>query len=194
MQISFQTLKEFSEYVPNCIICRKTMDISIDSILGPVPGLHKRWASARESVHLKMSINEGILQSKHKSYKLHINPEDNIIVEGIEFATRFNSESTYVKKTCPTCHFKIHSVCPSRTIKKEKRFPALSLLREELHFTMRGGKDLHINKGYSINSNNDDLANIQLNRKYLPPVPLNFNKFTSFEQLINRINTIILFH
>ena len=136
-----------------------------------------------------------ILHSNHKTYKLNIDNITNVILEGQDLLDKFTTEATYVRKKCPTCHLKIEATCSGNLIKKEKRFPALTLRREELHFTMRGGKDLSVQKYYATSTFfEDSQAHISLNHKDLPSVPFDFNKFNSFEQLVRRINTIVLFH
>ncbi len=190
----FQTIQELVNYVPNCLICKKEMQVSLSTYLSSNDP--KRRVNSRESVSLRFELENCILHSKHKSYQLKIDTITNVILEGQDLADRFTTESTYIKKKCPTCHLKIETICSNGTIKKEKRFPDLTLRHEELHFTMRGGKDLSVSKYYSTNTSpeGDSQAQIMLNHKYLPPVPFDFNKFNSFEQLVNRINTIVLFH
>jgi len=197
---TFNSLQEFIDYVPNCLICNKELIVSLSSTLHSVEGKHKRWASGREALNVRFEKKEGLLHSKHKSYKISIKLDDNSILEGGEVMSRITSDSTFVRKNCPTCHLKIATVCSGSDLKKGKRFSDLTLRSEELHFTMKGGKDLSVEKQYPAYGNppwdtvDGDTANIRLNHKFLPPVPFDFNKFNSFEQLIRRIQTIVLFH
>lgn len=193
---TFNTLQEYVDYVPTCLICKKEMRVSLTGTMQatPVSG-QKRWASSRKSLDIKFDIKEGVLVSKHKTHKLSMKLDDNSLVEGEDIVARLTSKLTFVKKSCQTCHVKIQANCSNPQFKKEKRFPALTLHSEELHFTMRGGKDLNVTKYYGSNdsSETEKSASIQINYKYLPPVPFDFNKFNSFEQLTRRISTIVLF-
>ncbi len=193
--ISFQTLTDLNNYVPTCVICHKTMNISCDIIIASPT--KKKWASGRDKQHVRFAIEYNTLRSLHKSTVLTLNMGTNEFLEGADIISRLTSEFVFVKKTCPTCDFKIETSCESRIIKKEKRIPALTLVNEELHFTMRGGKDLRIIKNYKWYPDMADnhLAEIHLNSKKLPSiVPIDFNKFSGFEHLNKRLATIITFH
>jgi hypothetical protein len=191
----FDTIQQFREYVPSCIICGKDMQVSFDCTLENVPQRQQRYSSGKENIHIQFKIREDKLFSDHKSYKMCIDPASNLILDGDDIANRIFSERTFVKKSCTTCHFKIQTECESKIIRKEKRVPHLTLISEELHFTLRGARDLRIIKDYRYPPNQDEgLAHISLNKRPLPFIPVDFNKFTGFEQLLKRIDTIILFH
>lgn len=187
---SFLNFQALLDYIPNCIICTKPMQMQMSGTLG-----HKANAHTRERYSMHLALKDGLLFSKHKSHKLVINPVDNSVVEGVDLAARIISEYTSVKKMCQTCHFKIETFCSGSKVKKEKNFPILTLQTEELHFTMKGGKDVHVTKYYPGNGGGQEYtARIMLNGKYLPPVPFEFDKFNSFQALNKRINTIVVFH
>lgn len=195
--ITFKTLQEFINYVPQCLICKKHLQLSFTGYLTSVKDKRPRWAGGREALTLKFENRDGVLYSKHKSHVLHIDVATNVVLMGHDLVDRFDTGNFYFNKNCPTCHLKISTTWSAPQLKKEKRFPELTLASEELHFTMKGGKDLSVKKYYSVfaaEPDNENSAQLCLNHKYLPPVPFDFNKFNSFEQLVKRINTIVLFH
>lgn len=190
MITAFLTLQALLEYIPNCIVCTKPMNLQMSGTLAYQSGSHNR-----ERYSMTLALKDNLLVSKHKSHKLIINPIDNTVIESVDLAGRIISEYTSVKKMCPTCHFKIETFYSGNKAKKEKTFPALMLQNEELHFIMKGGKDVRVTKYYSGNNNDREAtARIQLNGKYLPPMPFDFDKFNSFQALNKRINTIVVFH
>jgi hypothetical protein len=98
-----------------------------------------------------------------------------------------------IKKDCTTCHFKICTSCTKASARNGNNFPQLTLSSEEAHYTLKGGKDIQINK-YYFSAQNDQVANIRLNNRYLPPMPWDFSKFQDLEHMNKRLSTIILFH
>lgn len=191
---SFLNLQEAVDYVPTCLICGKNMRMTIDtSIVTEIKGKTRSVSSQRTYPRIEMQMVDGKLQSKHKQFDICINPITNEITVGAKDTQNFIWESTFFRKTCPTCHCKISMNCPRGAKSKEIPFPTLTLGREELHFTMKGGKSIRIDK-YHRNDDDNKNASIRFDEKYLPPLPFDFGKFNNFEQLINRIQTLILFH
>lgn len=144
-----------------------------------------------ETIRLKMHLKDGILRSKHKKHSISIELATNLIIDGQDIVNRLRANYTHVNKICPTCHFKIQAVYKEGSIKKENCFPPLTLHNEELHYTMKGGKSVDIQKHYGLNTNS---ATIRLENKYLPPVPWDFDKFKDLAHLNKRLATIKLFH
>lgn len=191
---TFQTLAELNSYIPECLICRKPMRISIDGMLSSVASNKPRWNHGRETVHLKMELKEGVLRSKHKNHSVSIEIATNAIIDGQDMINRLTPGATYVRKMCPTCHFKIHTEYDKVADKKENCFPALTIQSEELHYTLKGGKDLQITKYYNTGNLRGEAATIRMDNKFLPPVPLDFDKFKDLAQLNKRLDMIKIFH
>jgi len=195
MQTIFNTISELNAYVPNCLICSKPMQFIVDGYLKKTAANKSRWDSGNEHVKFLMKLEDGIMHSKHKSLSIAIDINNNLIIDGQDTINRMLTGASYLRKTCPTCHFKIHTVYSSGNIKKEKNFPALTLQIEELHYTMKGGKDVRITKSYNtFEPEKETLALIRLCGKTLPAVPFNFNKLKDLHNLNTRIATIKLFH
>jgi hypothetical protein len=186
----FKLLKELLDYIPNCILCHKPLRIVIEGRLSMVLPSKPRWGSGNEVVSLKLFPKDGILSSKHKNHSVAIELETNNIIDGQDLVNRMTPSQTYVKKNCPTCHFKIQTSYIKGDIKKENCFPVLTMYSEELHYTRKGGKDVFINKYHQADGSK---VSIRLDGKYLPPVPLDFDKFIDLAHLNKRIDTIRLF-
>lgn len=208
----FKTLEEFINYIPKCVICSKSMQLYIDGRLSSVSGNKPRWNSGRMRLRVKLDLEESILISRHKQYKIGINPTTNQVVEGLEFVNRLNEDMIFANKSCPTCDFKVTAAYlrnpdPKATANQWQKFnsdfgqvhekdcfPPLALREEQVHYTLKGGIDVKIMKNYSWPDPTNVQANILLNHKYLPPAPFDFNKFQDMEHLNKRIATIKLFH
>lgn len=192
---TFKTLNEVIDYIPNCLICQKGMTLSIDGVLSSQAGHHPRWSRGLESVKLKMGLVDGFLRSNHKNDNISICVSDNKIIDGWEIVNRLMPGTTYVRKMCLTCHFKIHTYHIGGAVKKENCFPPLTMHSEELHYTMKGGKDVRVTKYYHADGSlTGEYATIKLDNKFLPPVPLDFDKFKDLVHLNKRLATIKLFH
>lgn len=192
---TFPTLNDLNNYIPNCVICSKPMRFVLEGMISPIAPSKPRWGSGNERLRLKLELKEGVLRSKHKNHNVGVELATNQIVEGQGLIDRLVINGTQVHKLCPTCHFKINTRYETGNVKKTNCFPALTLQSEELHYTLKGGKDVNISKYYAADPNaKESAASIRLNGKYLPPVPLDFNKLSDLEHLNKRLATIILFH
>ena len=188
----FQTLNELINYIPNCLLCNKPMNITISGVLAPVLSLKPRWGSGRENITLKMTLKEGVLRSKHKNHSVAINPEINFIIDGQDLINRFYQEYMYVIKNCTTCHFKITTQHHKDHAKKENVLSPLTLYTEEIRYTLKGGKNVEIYKYYFTGiEDRDKIANISLDGKYLSQsVPWDFSKFIYMLPFYFEINRI----
>ena len=200
---TFNTLRELDSYIPNCIICRKSMGLTIDGLLSSLSAAKPRWSSGNERMQVKLHLKDGIWSGKHKSQAVVIDIVTNKVLQGEELVNRLMPQSTHVRKLCPTCHFKIHTVYSNSITsltqglnnKKDSLFPPLTIHSEELHYTMKGGKDVRITKYYNLNGVlSGEAATIRLDNKFLPPVPLDFDKMRDLAHLNKRLATIKLFH
>lgn len=198
--LTFPTLNDLNDYIPNCVICGKTMGYNLSGILSPVLPNKARWGGGTESVRFKLEVKGTQLRTTFhekakKTYSLVIDLATNGIIDGQDIINRLVPGNAHMNKFCPTCHFKINTGWDNNSSKKKDCFPALTLQSEELHYTLKGGRDVEINKYYR-NGDPDKgrTATIRLNRKYLPPIPFDFNKFSDLQHLNKRLDTIILFH
>jgi hypothetical protein len=176
------------------------MGFNLNGILAPVLPSKPRWGMGSETIRLKLEVKGGQLRTTYherakKTYSLIVDLATNGIIDGQDIINRLLPGNGHVNKFCPTCHLKINTGWDLGTSKKKDCFPALTLQSEELHYTLKGGKDVEINKYYRSNDpDHGKTATIRLSHKYLPPIPFDFNKFSDLEQLNKRLNTIILFH
>jgi hypothetical protein len=190
--ITFQTLSELYAYVPACLICAKDLDVSIDGTFSPVATNKPRFNRGGERIHFKVSLEDGIVTAKSATNDIiRLDANSNKIIEGTNIVNRMLVNQTQVNKKCATCHLKINTHYSSGNIKKEVYFPPLTLRSEELHYTLRGGKRVRIEKYYYEHTST---IQFQLDGKYLPPVPFEFNKIKDITHLNKRIATIVLFH
>jgi hypothetical protein len=191
---TFQTLNEFRNYIPNCLICEKEMPLVIE---GHYVDKIKSSRS-RNYTKFKFIVKSGILQSKHKEHSIKINPESNEMIEGVEIIEQITAHSMYVKRGCPTCDFKIIAWNYFGTFfngiveKKKGYFPKILLQSESLNFTIKGGKSISIKREYGVGNSS---TSILLDNKYLPNgVPFEFDKIRDFAHLSTRLATIKTFH
>lgn len=182
---TFKNIKALCDYIPNCIICSKELHYQIKGMLSAK--LHDYRNG--KYVSIKLSRQDNILKSKHKSYAVAIDIESNDIIDGVDIIQRIRSGT--LEKTCTTCHFKIET---SFIEPIKNKFSATSLTKEDIHYTLKGGKDISIHKWYNNGSSSAWSSTITINNKSLPTVTLELDKFSNLEHLNKRISTIILFH
>jgi len=201
MKRFFKTIQDLIDYIPNCIICRKEMIISIEGVILPLLPSKNQYAK-KENVQMILFLKDGIVRTKKRNLSLAIKAEDNFIIDGQDIVSRLMINWTYVKKICSTCNFKINTVIDYKegVIKKQNYFPPLIIDHEVLQYTFKGGKKVHITKYYNdyyynnrVLPSRSEAVTIRLNDKSLPPVPLDLDKFKNLDQLNKRLSTIILF-
>lgn len=183
----FETPETLFNYIPQCILCGKTMPLLIEGSLTAF-NAKRSWGS-EERVRVSMDHENGIIQSKHKKYPITIEIHSGKIINGLDIFDRLRSDYTRYIKSCPTCDFKIEFSFSQRPSKEN--FPYLVLKHEKLHYTLRGGREIEITKSYYDDKN---LASIRIGKKFLPPMPgLDFNKFKNITHLNQRLSTLIVF-
>lgn len=189
----FKSLQELIDYVPNCIICGKEMEIHVDGQL--VPSLPAKQWYGREPVHLSLQLKEGKLRSKkHKKYTLIIDPTDNHIVDGQDFVNRLMVNWITVYKKCWTCRFRINTGYNKGHIKKQEKFPYLTLSSEEISYFRRHGKSVGIHQTYYDDSALLGIRSyITVGGKPVKSLYVDFNKFKDLDQLNKRLATILTF-
>lgn len=156
--------------------------------------IKKKGGYVRDNILLQMELIGDQLISKHNMHKLAFNIKTNKVTDGRDTVSSIYGDLIFFKKSCSTCDLKIDCTASAKQIRKEKKLPALTLYREHLHCVLKGNKDLSITKFWNDYNDEDDMSDIYLNHKALPTVPFDFQKFTTMEQLRNRINTLVLFH
>jgi hypothetical protein len=189
----FKTLEELENYIPNCIICGKHLQLFISGRLNAVSPAKPRWGSGQEQIRLPMVLKEGVFRSKHKNHSVSVEYSSNHIIDGQDIVNRLRFVEA--EKNCPTCHFKILAKAKDGQGHKENCLPPLTISHEELHYTMKGGKPIRITKYYGTGDTlRGESATIRIDNKFLPPVPWDFDKFKDLAHLNKRIATIKMFH
>ena len=189
----FETLQELINYIPTCVICGKDMKLSIAGYVSAIAPSKPKWGGGTERIYLKMELKDGILHCKHKSFNVAIETATNHLIDGGELINRLMLNTINVKKCCPTCVFKSMCTYQEGNTKKTNCFPHLILRTEELNYTMRGGKRCMIMKHHNVTDKNEPHCYISINNISLQPVPLDFTKLTSLEQINKKVKTITVF-
>lgn len=121
----FPTLSDVNNYVPNCLVCSKPMRFNLDGMLSSVASNKPRWGGGHDPLRLKLEMKDGILCSSHKNHIVQIEIIENKILEWHDLINRLSPGNVYMKKMCPTCHFKINTSYGRGNLKKRKLFPSL---------------------------------------------------------------------
>jgi len=193
----FKTPQEFAEYLPNCLICGKELNFSINGTITPLNVVQSRYAHGNEHIKLRMNLKDGLLQATHKRHNVYVELATGKVVEGQDLFDRFYMDSVIVMKTCGTCDFKLETWTAQNLGKGQ--FPIVSLRNERLHYTLKGGKDVEIVKRYHPNVRPEIQKNtsvsIKIANKYIPEIlfDFEFSKFKNLAHLNQRLGTILLF-
>ena len=183
------SLKEISEYIPNCLICGKQIPIIIDGLLKNKKGLH-----SFDRVNIRTEIKNNIVISMNKNYPLSINLDTAEILEGKELVNILMSRWLYIKKHCKTCHFIITMMYNSGNLKNVNNFPKYELYSEELAYTMPGGKRAYIHKRYfEKDSLLATYTQLYIDNKPILSCQFDFSKFENLKQINKRVLTIRTF-
>lgn len=192
----FQNLQELLDFIPNCIICGKQLEIQI---IGTVPnsGINANkfkingWHTI--DVCLRMKLIDGQLQSKNKNYPLIIDLATNNILIGVEIIDKMmyrHHNSVIVNKKCYTCQFKIRTMYTAgiAPLKTKNQFPVLDFKELEIIYTMNN------NRLVSIYSNNfNESMFVRVNGRTIESFKLDFSKIKNLKQLNNKIKTVMVF-
>ena len=174
---SFATFSDLLGYVPNCLICEKPLSLMI---VGHQANLHK-------NLKLPLGNKDGMLYSLNRQYTLIIDPQTN------EILNDFNNilTSVMIEKKCHTCHLKVIT----QSSKSNRKFGPCSLHREELSFTMPGGKKVDITKHYYPDSINGAVCRttIMYNHRYSVDLPFDFNQIKDLSHLRKRLGMLVTF-
>jgi len=189
----FKTLQELIDYVPNCIVCGKVMDIYLRGSIKVAPILpFTLWTLSNITLQLRMKDN--IFVGNNKQNSVAINPIDNDIILGAEFINHLAINWLLVYKKCRTCRCKVTTKFTGPTIKNWKKFPPLTLTGEELCFTRKREKPTVILQNYYENSSSLGVqTHIVINCKPVNSLYLDLNKFKNLDHLNERLSTILTF-
>ncbi len=189
----FSNLQELIDYVPNCIVCGKVMDIYLKGSIKVAPILpFILWTLNSITFQLKMKDN--LLVGRNKKNSIAINPIDNDIIAGEEFINHLASNWITVYKKCRTCRCEVIAKITGSIIKNLKKFPALTLTGEEICFTRKNEKSVRILQNYYEDSSSLGVKTyIRINNKDVNPFYLDFNKFKNLKHLNERLSTILTF-
>lgn len=177
----FDTIKQFIDYIPHCIICRKDMQHNMM--------LHCATEQSSRVIGktiIPVAVVDDYLVSKKPKYNIKFDIFSNEI-QGEEKVINFIRKID-ITKYCNTCDLKILSWDVNL---HRKVLAPIRIQQESLHYTLKGGRKLQIFKSY--NSDRISLT-IYLNNRRLPDLPFDFDKFVDLDQLNKRINTLLLFH
>jgi hypothetical protein len=186
---TFNTFQELMDYVPNCIICGKQLELFLRGKLRGDP------IDKQLNFHLK--IKNGNIIGKNKNYSFTINPIDNQIIDGQEVVSNLlGNWFMFVSKKCSTCHCIIntqHCVnIKNYMISNYKKLPPLTLKNEEIFYTRKREKATSIYQRY-----NDNGVLIQsiisINYKKINIPYINLNHFKTLDHLNERLSTILTF-
>lgn len=193
---TFECLQELLDYIPNCIICQKVMELRIE---GSVPARSNPDYYLREKVYLKMFLFEEKLHSKRcKDYSFTIDPKNNQLFSGKDLLNRMISSSSFQSiaaiKKCHTCHFKISTTYSNGTVTaKLHQFPVMQLYTEELSYTMKREKQVRIYKTYNDTYHlTGEKATVVVNHRHLE-FNLDLSKIQDLDHLNNKIKTVMVF-
>jgi len=187
--LNFNSLAEFHEYIPQCLICGKDMYYAL-SLYGKSP--QQRTYSL---LKYNLEIRDNLAQSKAKKQKqiapITIDISSNEIIDGVDLF--HNSHNGSLHKICCTCHCKIFT--SFQKPEKKGLFPKLILTSEELKYMRKGGKSFELKNWYNAYGNNTVSCTLKFDGKNLTsPVPIELYKFKDLDHVNKRIGTIITFH
>lgn len=199
--IEFRNLQRLMDYIPNCVVCKKEMVLSIEGRLERVKNNKKpkRWNSGGTWVILRTRtknelIHDDLLHFRSTKHLISVEPTRNKIINGLDVAQRLTFFN--VSKMCRTCDFKIHAKAES--CGNSTHLPTLRLETESLNFTMKGGKKVRMYRAYRRidpypHEPAEITTQIYVENHLLPPLPLEFSKIKDINHLTRKIKTAIVF-
>jgi hypothetical protein len=169
------------------------MELHLDGQVSP--SLPAKQYYGRESVHLILQLKDGVLRSKkHRKYSVSINPSDSHIIDGQDLINHMMVNWISMYKKCWTCQFRVLTQYNKGHVKKHEKFPYLTLVSEELSYTLRRGKPVAIHQTYYDDTSLLGIRTwITVNRKPAKSMYVDFNKFKDLDQLNKRLATILTF-
>lgn len=174
---TFNSLKEFLNFMPSCIICGKVPEIFMTGHTY-VPK-YKRWG-------FWFTQEDDALVSKNKNYPVSIDIETNKVLGEKKILDQLTNNE--ITKSCKTCHFKIKTMNSSNLTLSN-----IPLDSVEIKYTLPGGKSANIR--ITNWTSGAPSTVIKISGKSLPHnLLLDVHKISNLEQLNRRIQTLITFH
>jgi len=193
----FKTLQDLLDYVPNCLICGKILQLSIEGHWGNSSIFDKTEFRA-----IQTSYKENLLYSKHKIYSFCLDPKNNEIISGKTFFKILSDRYISVYKKCHTCYCILKCSLADKQYKIHNFFSDLILDNEEIRYTMRNKKEISIYKNHgamyyysnpSVAGNNKMSITLNGKRMHYPNEYIDFSKIKNLSDLNKKISTIMVF-
>jgi len=194
----FSNFQELMDYVPNCIICGKVMEIHLKGYIRAESLVTSKWWY-QDTYHFRLKLKDESLTGKCKNRIIAINPIDNTIILGQDTVSQLLANWITVSKKCYTCRCEItakyHGVnLKNYTVTNFKNFPPLTLQNEEIYYTRKREKSVGINQVYNDDSSLLGVStSIIVGYKPTKSLYIDFNRFKNLKQLNERISTILTF-
>jgi hypothetical protein len=190
---TFKTFQELIDYVPNCIICGKLMEIHLDGRVKQESLVVNIWKTI-DPIHFHLKMKDGFIVGNNKKISFTITSSNNVIINGQEHIDNLMVNWITVYKTCRTCRFNIITKWTGDIVKNIKNFPPLTLTNEEIYFTRNKEKIVSINQSYYDDSTLLGIrTSIVINNKSVKPLYIDFNHFKNLDQLNARLSNILVF-
>lgn len=183
----FNTLLDFKNYIPNCIICGKPLNLYINCVNYP------QNTHDPSTLYLQMIYENNIFRPKKSNHNLIIDGYSNQILDGVGLLDQTQRGGGFVRKTCRTCYFHIYTrmIYDCSNMERILYFPALQSTSETMGFTLKGAKSISI-----YNSFGSDFTSsfISINDKRIKsPIFIDFSKINDLKQLNKKIKMILTF-
>lgn len=173
--ITFSKIKDFIEYIPNCIICQKPM------VLGAEITSVKR----KTLTCVKTKIIDDIMVSKKPEFEFVININTNQIVN----MTADIFLSHYIKY-CATCKFTVEAYAEKLSNKIDKIAAPTVLSFENLCYTTKKNKHVKLAKYYyNINSCSQHIV---VDKKIISIPIIDLSQIKNLKHLDKRIATLMV--
>jgi hypothetical protein len=197
--LKFNSIQELLNYVPSCLVCGKNMEAHIYGHLSTT------WSSRIDDrVFLRFEMKDGLLCSRrHNKHSIILDPSTNLVLEGTDTVSKLMTSWINFYTTCWTCNFKISTEYKPGNARRKDIFPALTLTSEELSYTLKRQRGVHIQQTYyednrnypgeSTSKSHNSRTWITVNNKVVKPMYVDFNKFKDVDQLNKRLFTIMTF-
>lgn len=189
----FSSFKELMDYVPNCIICGKLLQIHLKGSIRVIKTNvgNENWTL--EKIHFHLKMKDELLVGNYKKHSIAINPIDNKIVLGLGIIQHLLISWTWVSKKCSTCRCEVTSKFIGNN-KDFDKFPPLTLTNEELSFTRKREKAISIAQNYYADPPPSGVRTfILINNKPIKPLYIDFNQFKNLDHLNKRLSTMLVF-
>ncbi len=184
----FNTLKEFIDHVPNCLICGKQLNINIEGI---IPDFIKSIKIDKmdenvlnKFVNFKTNIKNNILYGKFRNLNIAINVDSNEIISGKNIINSIMINKIELIKKCRTCKFELYGEYKQPHLKPHNHFPKIKFITEELMFMNNNKKIVRIEcHFYDV-----DRSYFYIDDNYISTMEnFNFSMFKNFKHMKKRI-------